>query len=54
MNMFAGFDEIPAMTLQDIKRFGRTNARADRQRGNSVPATNIVCGGIIIIHIQTK
>ena len=32
MNMFARFDENPAMTLQDIKetkRYGRTHARTD-------------------------
>ena len=32
MNMFARFDENPAMTLQDIKetkRFGRTHALTD-------------------------
>ena len=32
MNMFARFDENPAMTLQNIKetkRFGRTDARTD-------------------------
>ena len=49
MNMFASFDENPAMTLQDIKetkRYGRTDA----QRENSIPTTNKVCrrggGGI--------
>ena len=54
MNMFARFDEIPAMTLQDIKktkRYGRTHARTDGQtdgqRENSIPTTNKVCGGII-------
>ena len=34
MNMFARFDENPAMTLQDIKetkRYGRTDARTDKQ-----------------------
>ena len=44
MNMFARFDENPAMTLQDIKetkRYGRT----DGQRENSIPSTNKVCGG---------
>ena len=49
MNMFARFDENPAMTLQDIKktkRYGRTDARTDRQRENSIPTTNKVCGGI--------
>ena len=32
MNMFARFDENPAMTLQDIKkkqRYSRTDARTD-------------------------
>ena len=47
MNMFARFDENPAMTLQDIKetkRYGRTDARTDGrtdgQRENSIPTTN--------------
>ena len=50
--MFAKFDEIPAMTLQDIKetkRYGRTDAsthgHTDGQRENSIPSTNKVCGG---------
>ena len=53
MNMFARFDENPAMTLQDIKktkRYGRTHGhtdgRTDGQRENSIPTTNKVCGGI--------
>ena len=52
MNMFARFDENPAMTLQDIKetkRYGRTEGRTDAhtdactharthgQRANSIP-----------------
>ena len=60
MNMFARFDENPAMTLQDIKetkRYGRTDgrthgrthahthARTHGQRENSIPTTNKVCGG---------
>ena len=48
MNMFARFDENPAMTLQDIKEtkcYGRTLARTHRQRENSIPTTNKVCGG---------
>ena len=52
MNMFARFDENPAMTLQDIKetkRYGRTDGRTDTrtdgQRENSIPTTNKVCGG---------
>ena len=46
--MFTRFDESPAMTLQDIKetkRYGRTDARTDGQRENSIPTTNKVCGG---------
>ena len=57
MNMFARFDENPAMTLRVIKetkRYGRTDgrthghtdARTDGQRENSIPPTNKVCGGI--------
>ena len=42
--MFAKFDEIPAMTLQDIKETKRY-ARMDRQRENSIPSTSKVCGG---------
>ena len=52
MNMFARFDENPAMNLQDIKetkRYGRTDGRTDGrthgQRENSIPPTNKVCGG---------
>ena len=48
MNMFARFDENPAMSLQDIKetkRYGRTDGRTDGQRENSIPTTNKVCGG---------
>ena len=52
MNMFARFDENPAMTLQDIKetkRYGRmdahTDARTDGQLENSIPSTNKICGG---------
>ena len=51
MNMFARFDENPAMTLRVIKetkRYGRTHGRTDRQRENSIPPTNKVCGGIKI------
>ena len=43
MNMFARFDENPAMTLRVIKetkRYGRTDGRE-----NSIPPTNKVCGG---------
>ena len=46
MNMFARFDENPAMTLQDIKEtkhYGRTHTHTDGQRENSIPTTNKVC-----------
>ena len=63
MNIFARFDENPAMTLEDIKetkRYGRTDARThgrtDGQRENSIPTTNKVyppqtkfAGGIITL-----
>ena len=48
MNMFARFDENPAMILQDIKetkRYGLTDTRTDGQRENSIPTTNKVWGG---------
>ena len=48
MNMFARFDENPAMTIQDIKetkRYGRTDGRTDGQGENSIPTKNKVCGG---------
>ena len=52
MNMFARFDENPAMTLRVIKetkRYGRTDGwthgSTDGQRENSIPPTNKVCGG---------
>ena len=47
MNMFARFDENPAMILRVIKetkRYRRTDARTDG-RENSIPPTNKVCGG---------
>ena len=50
MNMFARFDENPAMTLRVIKetkRYGRTDVGMDGQRKNSIPTTNKVCGGIM-------
>ena len=54
MNMFARFDENPAMSLQVIKetkRYGWTDGQTDAptdthaQRENSIPTTNKVCGG---------
>ena len=57
MNVFAKFDEIPSMTLQDIKetkRYGHTFVRLFvRSFGRTdnvktvYPPTNTVCGGYI-------
>ena len=47
MNVFAKFDEIPSMILQDIKetkRYGNTVGRSDNVK-TVYPPTNIVCGG---------
>ena len=41
MNVFAKFDEILSMILQDIKetkRYGQTVGRSDGQRENSIPS----------------
>ena len=49
MNMFARFDENPAMTLQDIKetkRYGRTDAQTDNVKTVNPPQTKFA-GGII-------
>ena len=46
MNDLAKFDEIPSMTLQDIKetkRYGHTFVRSDVK--TVYPPTNTVCGG---------
>ena len=51
MNVFAKFDEIPSMFLQDIKetkRFGHTVGRSVGLSDNVktvYPPTNTVCGG---------
>ena len=50
MNMFARFDENPAMTLQAIKetkRYGRTDARTDNVKTVYPPQTKFA-GGINI------
>ena len=53
MNVFAKFDEIPSMVLQDIKetkRHGHTFVRSFVRTDNVktvYPPTNTVCGGII-------
>ena len=45
-NKYARFDEIPSMTLKDIKetkRYGQTDGQTDVK--TVYPPTNIVCGG---------
>ena len=57
MNMFARFDENPAMTLQDIKetkRYGRTDAHTDRQRENSIPPQTKFAGVYVASPIFIK
>ena len=49
MNMFARFDENPAMTLQDIeetKRYGRTDGSTDNVKTVYPPQTKFAGGGI--------
>ena len=54
MNMFARFDENPAMTLRVIKetkRYGRTDGRTDARTDNVktvYPLQTKFAGGIII------
>ena len=48
MNMFARFDENPAMTLQDIKEtksYGRTDAQTDNVKTVYPPQTKFAGGG---------
>ena len=60
MNMFARFDENPAMTLQDIKETkrygrmdGRTDARTDIMKTVYPPQTKFA-GGIIMTDRQNE
>ena len=67
MNVFAKFDEIPSMTLQDIKEQnvtdtlsfvrtdGRTDGWTDGQRENSIPShKHSLRGGGIMIHLDYR
>ena len=45
INMFAKFDEIPAMTLQDIKETLLKDGRAVGQGENSIPPASKFAGG---------
>ena len=54
MNKYARFDEIPLMTLKDIKetkRYGRTDERTDNVK-TVYPPTNTVCGGYNNVHVS--
>ena len=60
MNMFARFDENPAMTLHDIKetkRYGRTDGRTDARTDNVKtvypPQTKFAVGITIIFKLDT-
>ena len=56
MNMFARFDENPAMTLRVIKetkRYGRTDARTDNVK-TVYPLQTKFAGGIKKIHLKMK
>ena len=56
--MFAKFDEIPSMILQDIKerkRYGHTVGRSFVRMDNVktvYPPTNTVCGGIKMLSFE--
>ena len=58
MNVFAKFDEVLSMSLQDIKetkRYGRTVGLSFGRTDNVktvYPPTNIVSGGIITINLK--
>ena len=60
MNVFAKFDEIPSMLLQDIKetkRYGNTFVRSFGRTDNVktvYPLTNTVCGGYSNISNATQ
>ena len=60
MNMFARFDENPAMTLpviKETKRYGRTDARTDGRTDNVktvYPLQTKFAGGIIMhAHLES-
>ena len=56
INMFARFDENPAMTLQDIKktkRYGRTHGRTDNVKTVYPPQTKFA-GGYNNVYLWTS
>ena len=56
--MSAKFDEFPSLPFQDIKekpkRHRRTDGKTDGQRENSIPPTDIVCGGYNKIYVEAN
>ena len=57
MNMFARFDENPAMTLQDIKEtkcYGRTHAWTDNVKTVYPPQTKFVGGITMCTYLFVK
>ena len=49
--MSAKFDEFPSLPFQDIKEKPKCHDRCE----NSIPPTNIVCGGgIIMYYVKNK
>ena len=58
MNVFAKFDKIPSMILQDIKetkrnRHMQTHTQKDGQHENSIPSHKHSGGGIITMIMIT-
>ena len=50
MNMFAKFDAIPALTLQDIKEtkcYGRTHGQTDMKTVNTHHKQSLGGGGVL-------
>ena len=55
INVYARFDEIPSITLKDIKktkRYGRTDGWTDNVK-TVYPPTNTVCVGYKYCHLRT-
>ena len=56
MNVYVRFDEIPSITLKDIKktkRYGRTDGWTDNVK-TVYPPTNTVCGGYVDMNVYVR